>query len=78
VRKTDYFAVQRCSAPLSLSFDPPITIEASGVLDAADKALGGAHSLIGAKSRLAGRVLHLGEDYRTTATMVFRPGGTSE
>jgi hypothetical protein len=71
MRKTEFFTVQRCRDPQTLSFDPPITIEASSVLEAAERALGVALSAIGERSDLAGRVLRLTEDYKTTATMVF-------
>jgi len=73
VRKTDYFTVQRCLDPDTLAFDPPVTIEASSAVEAAEKALGIAVSVVGDRSALAGRVLRLTEDYKTTTTMVFKP-----
>lgn len=73
MRKTEFFTVQRCRDPQTLSFDPPITIEASSALEAAERALGMTLSAIGERSDLAGRVLRLTEDYKTTTIMVFGP-----
>jgi hypothetical protein len=73
MRKLDFFTVQRCIDPQTLAFDPPITIEASSALDAAERVLGTSLSVIGERSDLAGRVLRLTEDYKTTTTMVFSP-----
>jgi hypothetical protein len=72
VRKTDFFAVQRCLDPSTLAFDRPITVEASNALEAAEKVLGQTVSAIGDKSELAAQVLQLTHDYRTSTTMVFR------
>lgn len=73
MRKSDYFTVQRCIDPHTLSFDPPVTVEASGALEAAERVLGMTLSVTGDPSDLAGRVLRLTEDYKTTTTMVFSP-----
>jgi hypothetical protein len=67
------YAVPRCTDPASLTFEPPVTVEAASVLDAAERVLGESLSAVGRQSELAGRVLQLGDDYRTSATMVFRP-----
>jgi hypothetical protein len=73
MRKQDFFTVQRCTDPQHLAFDPPVTVEASSALEAAEKALGTSLSVIGNQSNLAGRVLRLTEDYKTATTMVFLP-----
>jgi hypothetical protein len=73
MRELDFFSVQRCIDPQNLSFDPPVTIEASSALEAAERVLGTALSAIGDRKNLAGRVLRLTEDYKTTTTMVFLP-----
>lgn len=73
MRKTDFFTVQRCRDPSTLTFDPPVSVEAESPLEAAEKALGESFSVVGDRALLAGRVLQLGEDYRTKATMVFKP-----
>jgi hypothetical protein len=73
MRKLDFFTVQRCIDPQTLSFDPPITIEASSALEAAERVLGTALSVIGDRENLVGRVFRLTESYKTTTTMVFTP-----
>jgi hypothetical protein len=73
MRRTEFFTVQRCRDPQTLSFGPPTTLEASSALEAAEKALGMTLSVIGDRSDLAGRVLRLTDDYKTTTTMVFTP-----
>ena len=73
MRKLDFFTVQRCIDPHNLAFDSPVTIEASSALDAAERVLGKSLSVIGERNELAGRVLRLTEDYKTTTTMVFSP-----
>ena len=78
MKRPQYFTVQRCADAATLTFGAPVTIEASGPLEAAERVLGETLSVVGAKSELAGRVLQLGEDYRTTATMVFRSAGAPD
>jgi len=73
MRRLDFYAVQHCIDPQNLSFAPPITVEATSALEAAERVLGMALSVIGERPNVAGRVLRLTEDYRTTTTMVFRP-----
>lgn len=73
MRKLDFFTVQRCIDPQNLAFDPPITIEASSALEAAERVLGTSLTVVGDRADLAGRVLRLTEDYKTNTTMVFSP-----
>jgi hypothetical protein len=60
-----------------MTFGSPVTIEASSALDAAERILGSGLSIMGQQRDLAGRVLRLNEDYRTTAILVFRTGPTA-